>query len=109
MPNFRIRRSLYLKYLAFGLVIVFFSFIVLGLMMYFFVTNSWVAEKKRSLIENANQAAQVIEASSDYSPVHKEYTVNDLPLFYVTLSTISESIEADIFLVDTTGECKLCS
>ena len=85
------------------------SFIALGITMYYFVTSYWEAEKKNNLIDNANKVAQVIEASSDYSSVTRTLIVNDLDLFTVTIDTISKSIDADIFVVDTKGVCKYCS
>lgn len=108
-PNFRIRRSLFQKYLAFGLMILLVSFIALGITMYYFVTSYWETEKKNNLIDNANKVAEVIEASSDYSSVTRTLIVNDLDLFTVTINTISTSIDADIFVVDTKGECKYCT
>ena len=108
-PAFRIGRSLFQKYLVFGLLILLVSFIALGVTLYFFVTNYWEQEKKNSLTENAYQVAAVVMASSDYSYVTRVLTVGDLDLFDVTISRISESISADIFLVDNTGECKYCS
>lgn len=85
------------------------SFIALGITMYYFVTSYWETEKKNNLIDNANKVAEVIEASSDYSSVTRTLIVNDLDLFTVTIDTISTSIDADIFVVDTKGVCKYCS
>lgn len=108
-PSFQIGRSLFQKYLAFGLMILLVSFIALGITMYYFVTSYWEAEKKNNLIDNANKVAEVIEASSDYSSVTRTLIVNDLDLFTITIGTISQSIDADIFVVDTKGVCKYCS
>ncbi len=90
-------------------MILFVSFIALGITMYYFVTSYWESEKKQNLIDNANKVADVIEASSDYSSVTRTLIINDLDLFTVTISTISQSIDADIFVVDTKGDCKYCS
>ena len=108
-PVFRVKRSLFQKYLAFGLVILFVSFVALGVTMYFFVTNYWKTEKKTTFLESAKQVSEVVLESSYYSPVRRELTINNYNLFAVTLYSLSQSIDADIFVVDNTGEFFACS
>ena len=67
-PYFRVRRSLFKKYLIFGIVILLTSFIALSVTMYIFVNRYWEEEKKVSLIDNAKRVADVIESSSTYLP-----------------------------------------
>jgi uncharacterized membrane protein len=62
--GFRLRRSLFGKYLAFGLIILLVSFIALSVMMYIFVNSYWEREKKNNLIDNATRVASIVEASS---------------------------------------------
>ncbi len=90
-------------------MILFISFVALGLTMYFFVTSYWKTEKKTTFLESANQVAQVVIESSSYSPVRRELTVDNYNLFAVTLYSLSQSIDADIFVVDNTGSCFACS
>lgn len=85
------------------------SFVALGLTMLFFVANYWESEKKENLIENANQVASVIMASSDYIPYNHTLIVNDQDLFKITISTIAQSVDADIFVVNNKGQCQYCS
>lgn len=108
-PSFSVKLSIFKKYLAFGVFILLISFIALGLTMYFFITNYWVAEKKASLIENANQVASVVEASSSYNSANRVLIVDDPDLFTLTISTISRSVGADIFVVNNKGKCQYCS
>ncbi len=108
-PKFRVRITLFKKYLVFGLFIVLISYVALSITMYAFVNNYWEDEKKESLIENTSQVASVIEASSEYSSERRAITVNNPELFTVTITTIAKSIDADIFVVDNKGVCKYCS
>ena len=49
MPYFRVRRSLFKKYLIFGLGILLTSFLALSVTMYVFVNRYWEEEKKEGL------------------------------------------------------------
>ena len=110
-PNgFRIRRSLFRKYLTFGLLILLVSFISLSVMMYIFVNNYWEGEKKNNLVDNVTRVSTILEASSRIT----SYSVygsllDEFEIFGLTFNTISQSIDADIFIVDNTGECLYCT
>ena len=104
---FRFRRSLFGKYLVFGLLILFVSFLALSIMMYIFVNSYWEREKKNNLIDNVTRVASMTEASSrltSFAQGRNPY--GELDIFF---NTISESIDADIFIVDNTGECLYCT
>ena len=108
--GFRIRRSLFRKYLTFGLLILLVSFISLSVMMYFFVNSYWEGEKRNNLVDNVTRVASIVEASSrltSYSAYGS--LLSEFELFGLTFKTISESIDADIFIVDNTGECMYCT
>ncbi|MBQ0097552.1 MAG: HAMP domain-containing histidine kinase [Oscillospiraceae bacterium] len=107
--SFSVKLSLFKKYLGFGFFILLISFVALGLTMYFFVTDYWEGQKKISLIENANQVAEVVEASSSYNSQNRVLIVDDPDLFTLTISTISKSIDGDIFVVNNKGKCQYCS
>ena len=86
------------------------SFIALSVMMYIFVNNYWEREKKNNLIDNVTRVSSIVEASSrlatfsQYSNILSQYDIIGL-----TFTTISESIDADIFIVDNTGKCLYCT
>ena len=86
------------------------SFITLSVMMYIFVNSYWEREKKNNLTDNVSRVASIVEASSrlpDFSLSKGAYS--DYNIFSLTFTTISESIDADIFIVDNTGECLYCT
>lgn len=77
--------------------------------MLFFVADYWEDEKKDNLIENANQVASIIVAASDYNSANRTLVVENPELFTVTISTMAQSIDADIFVVNNKGEFQYCS
>ena len=108
-PYFRVRRSLFKKYLIFGIAILLTSFIALSVTMYIFVNRYWEEEKKTTLVNNANHVVNVIENSSTYFPASHTLVLNDNGLMGQTISSISAIIDADIFIVDNTGNCLYCT
>lgn len=74
-----------------------------------FITNYYGQQQKVNLTENANQVASVIKAGSDYDSINRTLIIYDPELFTATISTISKSIDADIFVVDNKGACQYCS
>ena len=108
--RFSIRRSLFGKYLTFGLLILLVSFVALSVMMYFFVNSFWEKEKKNNLIDNATRAASMVEASSRITVYSSDSSLLErYELFGISIKTIAESIDANIFIVDNTGECLYCT
>ena len=101
------KRSLFKKYLIFGLVIVLTSFIALSVTMYIFVNRYWENEKKTDLVENANHVAEVVAKSASVSSRKLEFSRSSN--YAQTFISISNIINADIFVVDTTGQCKFCT
>ncbi len=107
--RFRVRRSLFKKYLTFGLSIVLISFLLLGVTTYIFVQRQWEAEKRRDLTENITHIAEIITPFASYDETNHTLNLRENAHYGLTLSTISSIIGADIFVVDTTGKCKFCT
>lgn len=107
--NFTVRRSIFQKYLAVCMMIIIASMISLGVTMLFFVANYWENEKKDNLIENANQVSSVIVASSNFNSAKRTLVIEDPELFTVTISTMADTIDADIFVVNNKGKLQYCS
>ena len=103
------RRSLFKKYLIFGIVILLTSFIALIVTMYIFVIRYWEEEKKVSLIDNAKRVADVIESSSTYLPAAHMLIIDRESPVGLTVVNMSEIIDADIIVVDNTGKIAYCS
>lgn len=114
--GFRVRRSLFRKYLGFGLLILLVSFLSLSIMMYIFVNSYWEREKKNNLIDNVKQVSSMLEGSSQNSSGLQEdglfgsyRSLAEKDYFRMSFSTISKSIDADIFIVDNKGNCLYCT
>ncbi len=104
-----IRRSILRKYVIASMSLVLASMIALGITMLVFVANFWENEKKDNLIENANQVVSVIKAASTYNSSTRAIIIEDPELFTVTISTIAQSVDADIFVVNNKGKLEYCS
>lgn len=106
--GFRIRHSLFRKYLLFGLSILLVSFISLGVMMYIFVNSYWEREQKNNLIATAQQVAEKIESSNERLSIFTSITGRN-SLLEKPLPFMSGDVGSDILLVDRTGTCVDCS
>ncbi len=104
-----IRRSILQKYVLVSLSVILMCMIALGGTMLIFVANFWEEEKKENLIENANQVASVIKAASTYNSANRTIVIEDPELFTITISTIAQSVDADIFVVNNKGKFEYCS
>ena len=107
--TFTLRRSIFQKYLSVSLLIIIICMVSLGVTMLFFVSNYWENEKRENLIENANQVAQAIVMASDFNAEDHTIVIKDPDLFSVTISTIAQSVNADIFVVNNKGQLQYCS
>lgn len=104
-----LRRSILFKYLTVSLSMILLCMIAMGITMLFFVADYWEEEKKEHLIENANQVVSVIKVASHFDSVNKAIIVEDPDLFSITISTMAQSVDADIFVVNNKGEFLYCS
>lgn len=106
---FRVRRSLFSKYLIFGISILLTSFIALSITMYIFINRYWEEQKKEALLDNAHRVADAIESYSALIPSVHSLVIDDKSLVGLTVINISQSIDADIFITDNKGVCLYCS
>ena len=60
----KMKNSLFVKYLSISLLVVFISFLILGIMLVFFVAQYSKTEKQNLLTENAVSIANMISNSS---------------------------------------------
>ena len=108
-PHFRVRRSLFKKYLIFGISILLTSFIALSVTMYSFVNQYWEEQKKASLLDNAHQVADAITSYSSIIPSVHSLVIDEHSLVGLTVISISKSVDADILITDNKGICLYCS
>lgn len=102
------KTSLFRNYLAVSMLIVFISFLILGVMLVFFVAKYTEGEKKELFISNAEAIANMV---SDKATIVSNSTVNiaETEILHMAISTISSSIDADIFITNDQGTVFLCS
>ena len=103
------RRSLFKKYLIFGITILLTSFIALSITMYYFVNRNWEAEKRTTLLEDAKRFARVIEDSVIYNPAEQDLQIQETSPIGFTVINMSEMVDADIIIVNNKGEFIYCS
>ena len=103
------RRSLFKKYLIFGISILLTSFIALSVTMYSFVNQYWEEQKKASLLDNAHQVADAITSYSSIIPSVHSLVIDEHSLVGLTVISISKSVDADILITDNKGICLYCS
>ena len=108
-PRFRVRRSLFKKYLIFGITILLTSFIALSITMYFFVNQNWEKEKKVTLLEDANRFATAIETTATYNPAQQTLEIKETSPLGFTVINMAQMSDADILIVDNKGHCLYCS
>lgn len=102
--------SLFVKYLSISLIIVFISFLILGIMLVYFVAQYSKNEKQNLLEENAVSVADMISDKS-VATSDNTYILDQTATLWTrsTISIISNSIDADIIITDTNGNAKLFS
>ena len=103
------RQTIFKKYLLLSMIAVFLGFAILGVMIVFFVTQNWEADRWASL---SSYATTVSLAVADKAVVEKNKAA--LPQEYSdvildTLHTLSGGLHADIIVTDDTGKVTFCS
>ena len=98
-------RSLFIKYFQICVAIIMLSITFLGVVLLLFATQYFKNDKFRILEANVNQAVSV--TMLDYS-LH-DYEEVSGPSLLQLYQVLGQSIDAKIFLVDSTGKTLLCS
>ena len=73
--------------------------------MYIFINNYYGAQQKTNLSENADQVSLLVQTTSSYDEISGDINIDDPDVFNITITTISKSIDADIFVVNNKGQC----
>ena len=97
------RRSLFKKYFAITMVIVLISYILLGTVMMLFNYNYWREEKKALLTHNVSSIASFAGEFTIYLGEGNNYGIEAESLG-AFMNIISENVNADIFVTDTSKE-----
>ena len=103
----QIRTNIFTKnFLTFALVF-FIMLTVLGTSMFILMNNYTDNMQTELLIENTKSIKEAVEGKITVQDMNKKYTW-EKALICETLSTISQSIDADIFVCDLDGNIILC-
>ena len=105
MHKFR-NQSMFVKYFTVFFIIVFICFLILGLMLALFVTNYWSNQKAALLKENAKTVAS--STSQVLSSWLQDEPRGSIVFICNNLTTVSEAIDADVFMCDMNGYVILC-
>ena len=94
------QKSLFTKYLRITSLIILVSFLCLGLVMIFVVSQYWQAEKRDLLSRNARSVAELAESTAFFDGTQYNLDGNRLQAF---MTVFAESSDSEIFLTDRGG------
>ena len=94
------QKSLFTKYLRITSLIILVSFLCLGLVMIFVVSQYWQTEKRDLLSRNARSVAELAESTAFFDGTQYNLDGNRLQTF---MTVFAESSDSEIFLTDRGG------
>lgn len=100
-------KSIFRRYFMLFAIVFSVALIILGVSTFTLVRNYVEDEQTELLIENAASMADTISGSLTLSEMNDTYSVEKL-LFCETLETVSNSIDADVFVCDVSGDVIMC-
>lgn len=103
------RKTIFGKYLAVSLSTVLVGFTLIGVMLAFFVTQYSQNEKQTLLADNAIAVADMISENSIVVGNEIYLPSPEYSRWQSVISTVSNSLNAEIFITDSSGNVKICS
>ena len=100
--------NIFAKYFILFAVIFLIVLTVLGSSLFIIVNNYTANERTKLLRTNTSSLAGTVENIIQLQDMNKMYSIEKV-IICETLSTVSQSIEADIFVCDLNGNIILCS
>lgn len=98
---------LFRQYFSVTSLIILLSFVILGSAMLFFGVRYWAGDKKQLMSENIDNivltATELVETGNTQLD-----NINSVRIICNMLSTISSSIDADVFICNTKGDVVYC-
>ena len=101
----RRRKSLFTRYITFFAIVEIISLIAFGIVLFYFVADTWEDAQKQNLLNYADNIAEVYEYM-----LHSEEPDGEISrsgLCY-TISSIASAAQADIFICDINGNIMFC-
>ncbi len=102
------RTNIFTKYFILFAAIFLTLLTVLGTSLFILINNYSENERTRLLRENTASIAGTVESTMIVQDMNKTYSV-EKELICETLATVSQSIDADVFICDVEGSVILCS
>lgn len=99
-------QSLLVKYISVFFTMVSISFLLLGATLGVFITRHWTSQEAKLLQENASNVAQ--NAQQVLSSWMRSEPQGSVVFICSNLATVSEAIDADVFMCDPNGSVILC-
>ncbi|NLL63678.1 MAG: HAMP domain-containing histidine kinase [Ruminococcaceae bacterium] len=101
------RTTLFFKYFRITMAIILVTIMSIGIVFLIFLTNYWTVSSVTSLKSNAKSIASTAEALFINRKMETDSAESNLILCN-SLSMVSASINADVFMTDATGKIILC-
>lgn len=109
MDKKRRRRTIFGKYLALSLSTMLVAFTLIGVMLTFFVTQYSQNEKQSLLAENALSVADTVSRNCSVVGNEIYLTIPEYNRWQAMIATMSKSLNAEIFITDSSGNTQICS
>lgn len=109
MSKKRKRRTIFGKYLAISLSTMLVAFTLIGVMLTFFVMQYSQNEKQSMLANNALSVADMVSENCSIVGNKIYFTLPEYNRWQSVIATMSKSINAEIFITDTSGNTLICS
>lgn len=96
------KKSLFKKYLAITMSIVFVGYFAFGTILLIFLNGYWVQDKKGSLVKTALSVSSLTSLVTEYNETTNTFEI-DLSLMSYTLNTLTANNFSDIVISDLEG------
>lgn len=101
------KTNIFTKYFTLFSVILFVTFSVLGTTLLILINSYWQQDKTKLLIENTKSVATAAESLLIIQDMNNQYSI-EKSFLCDTLSILSTSIDADVFICDVGGSVIMC-
>ena len=103
------RQTIFKKYLYISMLVILIGFTLLGIMIVFFVTQNWEAERWESVKNNATTISLSVTDSAEPYREGVSFQLKEPKILEGTMRTLSNGLNSDIIISDTSGKILMCS
>lgn len=91
------------------MIVILIGFTLLGVMIVFFVTQNWETERWETLKNNATTISLSVTDSATLNSGEVSFGSKEQKILEGTMRTLSNGLNSDIIIADTSGKILLCS